>query len=66
MNPSFSNPTLAGRTALRQPAWVWYLAGIMLAVGPARAELIQTNWTRQFGLGTLNGAVYSPQGDAYD
>lgn len=29
----------------------------------ARAEIVQTNWARQLGLGTLRGALFSPQGD---
>ena len=42
----------------------WLFLSIYLVGFSLRAEIIETNWARQFGLGTLVGAIYSPQGDA--
>lgn len=52
-----------GKTPVRQPASGWFLLWLMLVGYPARAEILQTNWARQFGLGTLQGVTYSPKGD---
>jgi hypothetical protein len=55
--------TGGGEIRARLLALGWSLVLMMLTCYPGRAEIVQTNWVRQFGLGTLNGAIYSPKGD---
>ena len=64
MNRFFRNSTVAKKKEAHQTALGWFLGWMILAGCPARAEIIQTNWVREFGLGTLVGAAYSPKGDS--
>jgi WD40 repeat protein len=63
MNHFFSNSPLAKKMEARRTSLGWFWVGVIMICYTGRAEIIQTTWARQFGLGTLRGAVYSPKGD---